>query len=304
MANISFSMGLIENFARYLANERNYSQRTVDSYTSDLVQFSDYVRSVDPEMTIQNADRDLVRDWMVSLMDTGSGPASVNRKLSTLRTFYKYLRLTGVVESSPAALVKGPKKPKPLPYFVRESDMDNILDNHDFGDGYKAVRDRAMMAVFYEAGLRLAELVSLDVRDVDMPSRLIKVTGKRSKQRIIPFGPDLESILTEYLSAREEFAGTADGPFFLGTGGGRIPRHQVYLTVHDVLSQESDVGKKSPHVLRHSFATSMLNNDAGLESVRELLGHDSVATTEIYTHTTFKELQDVYKKAHPRSDKG
>lgn len=297
-------MGLIENFARYLANERNYSQRTVDSYTSDLVQFSDYVRSVDPEMTIQNADRDLVRDWMVSLMDTGSGPASVNRKLSTLRTFYKYLRLTGVVESSPAALVKGPKKPKPLPYFVRESDMDNILDNHDFGDGYKAVRDRAMMAVFYEAGLRLAELVSLDVRDVDMPSRLIKVTGKRSKQRIIPFGPDLESILTEYLSAREEFAGTADGPFFLGTGGGRIPRHQVYLTVHDVLSQESDVGKKSPHVLRHSFATSMLNNDAGLESVRELLGHDSVATTEIYTHTTFKELQDVYKKAHPRSDKG
>lgn len=297
-------MGLIENFARYLANERNYSQRTVDSYTSDLVQFSDYVRSVDPEMTIQNADRDLVRDWMVSLMDTGSGPASVNRKLSTLRTFYKYLRLTGVVESSPAALVKGPKKPKPLPYFVRESDMDNILDNHDFGNGYKAVRDRAMMAVFYEAGLRLAELVSLDVRDVDMPSRLIKVTGKRSKQRIIPFGPDLESILTEYLSAREEFAGTADGPFFLGTGGGRIPRHQVYLTVHDVLSQESDVGKKSPHVLRHSFATSMLNNDAGLESVRELLGHDSVATTEIYTHTTFKELQDVYKKAHPRSDKG
>lgn len=297
-------MGLIENFARYLANERNYSQRTVDSYTSDLVQFSDYVRSVDPEMTIQNADRDLVRDWMVSLMDTGSGPASVNRKLSTLRTFYKYLRLTGVVESSPAALVKGPKKPKPLPYFVRESDMDNILDNHDFGDGYKAVRDRAMMAVFYEAGLRLAELVSLDVRDVDMPSRLIKVTGKRSKQRIIPFGPDLESILTEYLSAREEFAGTADGPFFLGTGGGRIPRHQVYLTVHDVLTQESDVGKKSPHVLRHSFATSMLNNDAGLESVRELLGHDSVATTEIYTHTTFKELQDVYKKAHPRSDKG
>lgn len=297
-------MGLIENFARYLANERNYSQRTVDSYTSDLVQFSDYVRSVDPEMTIQNADRDLVRDWMVSLMDTGSGPASANRKLSTLRTFYKYLRLTGVVESSPAALVKGPKKPKPLPYFVRESDMDNILDNHDFGDGYKAVRDRAMMAVFYEAGLRLAELVSLDVRDVDMPSRLIKVTGKRSKQRIIPFGPDLESILTEYLSAREEFAGTADGPFFLGTGGGRIPRHQVYLTVHDVLSQESDVGKKSPHVLRHSFATSMLNNDAGLESVRELLGHDSVATTEIYTHTTFKELQDVYKKAHPRSDKG
>lgn len=297
-------MGLIENFARYLANERNYSQRTVDSYTSDLVQFSDYVRSVDPEMTIQNADRDLVRDWMVSLMDTGSGPASVNRKLSTLRTFYKYLRLTGVVESSPAALVKGPKKPKPLPYFVRESDMDNILDNHDFGDGYKAVRDRAMMAVFYEAGLRLAELVSLDVHDVDMPSRLIKVTGKRSKQRIIPFGPDLESILTEYLSAREEFAGTADGPFFLGTGGGRIPRHQVYLTVHDVLSRESDVGKKSPHVLRHSFATSMLNNDAGLESVRELLGHDSVATTEIYTHTTFKELQDVYKKAHPRSDKG
>lgn len=297
-------MGLIENFARYLANERNYSQRTVDSYTSDLVQFSDYVRSVDPEMTIQNADRDLVRDWMVSLMDTGSGPASVNRKLSTLRTFYKYLRLTGVVESSPAALVKGPKKPKPLPYFVRESDMDNILDNHDFGNGYKAVRDRAMMAVFYEAGLRLAELVSLDVRDVDMPSRLIKVTGKRSKQRIIPFGPDLESILTEYLSAREEFAGTADGPFFLGTGGGRIPRHQVYLTVHDVLTQESDVGKKSPHVLRHSFATSMLNNDAGLESVRELLGHDSVATTEIYTHTSFKELQDVYKKAHPRSDKG
>lgn len=297
-------MGLIDNFARYLSNERNYSSRTVDSYTSDLVQFDQYIKGIDATQTLETADRDMVRDWMVSLMDTGSGPASVNRKLSTLRTFYRYLRLTGVVESSPAALVKGPKKPKPLPYFVRESEMDSILDSHDFGQGYKAVRDRAIMAVFYEAGLRLAELVSLDVRDIDMQAHLIKVTGKRNKQRIIPFGPDLESIITEYLTAREEFAGTPDGPFFLGTKGGRIPRHQVYQMVHQVLSQESDVGKKSPHVLRHSFATSMLNHDAGLETVRELLGHDSVSTTEIYTHTTFKELQDVYKKAHPRADKG
>ena len=302
MANICF-MGLIENFARYLSNERNYSDRTVGSYTSDLVQFSDFIKGIDAGISLETADRDLVRDWMVSLMDTGSGPASVNRKLSTLRTFYKYLILTGVVDKSPAALVKGPKKAKPLPHFVRESDMDNILDLHDFGEGYVAVRDRAVMAVFYEAGLRLAELVSLDVPDVDMASRQIKVTGKRNKQRIIPFGPDLESILTGYLESRLEFAGTPDGPFFLGTRGGRIPRHQVYLMVRKVLSQESDVGKKSPHVLRHTFATSMLNNDAGLESVRELLGHDSVSTTEIYTHTTFKELQDIYKKAHPRSDK-
>lgn len=296
-------MGLIENFARYLSNERNYSVRTVESYTSDLVQFRDFIKSLDAENVLESADRDMVRDWMVTLMDTGSGAASVNRKLSTLRTFYKYLRKIGVTQNSPAALVKGPKKSKPLPSFVRESEMDAIIDEHDFGQGYIAARDRAIMAVFYEAGLRLAELVSLDVPDVDMCSRLIKVTGKRNKERIVPFGPDLETILSEYLSQRGQFAGTPDGPFFLGTRGGRVPRHQVYRMARQVLSQESDVAKKSPHVLRHTFATSMLNHDAGLETVRELLGHDSVSTTEIYTHTTFKELQDVYKKAHPRADK-
>ena len=181
--------------------------------------------------------------------------------------------------------------------------MDELLDDPkiDLGEGFIGVRNRTVIAVFYETGMRMAELIGLDDRDVDFSTRTIKVTGKRDKQRFIPLGEELELRLKKYLDARTEAFGQSDGAFFVSQKGERIPRHQVYLLVKDALSKVSDVSKKSPHVLRHTFATSMLNHDAELGAVKELLGHNSLQTTEIYVHTTFQELKEIYKQAHPRA---
>jgi integrase/recombinase XerC len=181
--------------------------------------------------------------------------------------------------------------------------MDELLDdeNINLGEGFIGIRNRTVIAVFYETGMRMAELIGLDDRDIDFGTRTIKVTGKRDKQRFIPFGDDLDKRLHEYLDARTQEFGQRNGAFFLSPKGERIPRHQVYLLVKDALSKVSDVSKKSPHVLRHTFATSMLNHDAELGAVKELLGHNSLQTTEIYVHTTFQELKEIYKQAHPRA---
>lgn len=308
----------IQQFVEYLRLELNYSERTVASYLEDLVLFEQFLKGRDSALTLLTADADLVRAWVMQMMDAGYKSTSVNRKLSTLRTFYRYLRLRGVVDSSPVSGVKGPKNKKPLPQFVRASEMDELLDHVDLGEGFLGARNRAVLDMLYETGIRLAELVGLNDQDVDLAVCQIKVTGKRDKQRIIPFGRELKATLQDYLELREEWLSQrkqqdmetarrgasaeqeGERPFFYGTKGGRIPRHQVYLLVHDSLGKVSTVKKKSPHVLRHTFATSMLNGGAELGAVKELLGHDSLATTQVYTHTTFEELKDVYRKAHPR----
>ena len=293
----------IDQFAEYLRLERNYSERTVSSYCSDLTLFRQFLKETDAGLDFLSADRDVVRLWVVDMMEKGETTTTVNRKLSALRSFYRFLRIKGLVTASPAQGVKGPKNKKPLPQFVREADMDRLLDDPeiDLGDGFLGVRNRTVIAAFYETGMRMAELIGLDDRDVDFGSRTIKVTGKRDKQRFIPFGNDLERRLKEYLEARTAEFGETHGAFFLSPKGGRIPRHQVYLLVKDALGKVSDVSKKSPHVLRHTFATSMLNHDAELGAVKELLGHNSLQTTEIYVHTTFQELKEIYKQAHPRA---
>ena len=293
----------IDQFAEYLRLERNYSERTVSSYCSDLTLFRQFLKETDAGLDFLSADRDVVRLWVVDMMEKGETTTTVNRKLSALRSFYRFLRIKGLVTASPAQGVKGPKNKKPLPQFVREADMDRLLDDPeiDLGDGFLGVRNRTVIAVFYETGMRMAELIGLDDRDVDFGSRTIKVTGKRDKQRFIPFGDDLERRLKEYLEARTAEFGETHGAFFLSPKGERIPRHQVYLLVKDALGRVSDVSKKSPHVLRHTFATSMLNHEAELGAVKELLGHNSLQTTEIYVHTTFQELKEIYEQAHPRA---
>jgi len=293
----------IDQFAEYLRLERNYSERTVSSYCSDLTLFRQFLKETDAGLDFLSADRDVVRLWVVDMMEKGETTTTVNRKLSALRSFYRFLRIKGLITASPAQGVKGPKNKKPLPQFVREADMDRLLDDPDIdlGDGFLGVRNRTVIAVFYETGMRMAELIGLDDRDVDFSSRTIKVTGKRDKQRFIPFGEELERRLKEYLEARTAEFGETHGAFFLSPKGERIPRHQVYLLVKDALGKVSDVSKKSPHVLRHTFATSMLNHDAELGAVKELLGHNSLQTTQIYVHTTFKELKEIYKQAHPRA---
>jgi len=293
----------IDQFADYLRLERNYSPKTVASYRRDLVLFRQFLTDTDATLDLLTADRDTVRLWVVDMMDKGEKSTTVNRKLSTLRSFYRFLRMKGITDHSPLQGIKGPKNKKPLPQFVKESDMDKLLDDTDInlGDGFIGIRNRTVIATFYETGMRMAELIGLDDRDIDFGSRIIKVTGKRDKQRFIPFGNDLERRLKEYLEARTAEFGDTHGAFFLSRKGERIPRHQVYLLVKDALSKVSDVSKKSPHVLRHTFATSMLNHDAELGAVKELLGHNSLQTTEIYVHTTFQELKEIYKQAHPRA---
>lgn len=291
---------LKESFLEYLSLERNYSDKTVISYGTDIAKFEEYFKGLDESLDFTAVDSDVVRSWVLKLMDEGYEAASVNRKMSSLRSFYRYLLRKKMVAADPTQKVAGLKRKKPLPVFVREADMDRLLDAADLGEGFKAVRNRLIVEMFYETGMRLSELVGLNDGDVDFSASVIKVTGKRNKQRLIPFGEELREDMRAYLSLRDDYAANADA-FFVGKDGKRIGRSTVYLLVRRYLSKVVTLKKKSPHVLRHSFATSMLNNHAELEAVKELLGHESLKTTEIYTHTTFEELKKVYEQAHPRA---
>lgn len=291
----------VESFLHYLRYERNYSEKTVVSYGIDLRDFQGYLNGVDVELKLENVDSDVVRGWIVKLMESGLSGASVNRKLSALRTFYKYLLKKKIITVDPMSIVKGPKRKKPLPTFVREGDMDRLLDGGLFDDSFEGVRDKLIMAMFYETGIRLSELISLDDTDIDLFSNVLKVTGKRNKQRLIPFGENLKNAIRSYIECRNVAVGCSCEAFFVRKNGKRLYQMLVYKLVKQNLSKVVALKKRSPHVLRHSFATAMLNNDAELEAVKELLGHESVTTTEIYTHTTFEELKKVYKQAHPRA---
>ncbi len=292
---------LKESFLKYLRYERNYSEKTVLSYGTDLRKFEEYFKGLDEGIDFLTVDPDLVRGWVMAMMDAGYTATSVNRKLSSLRSFYRFLLRKGLVKADPMLKVAGPKKKKPLPVFVKEADMDRLLDAADFGEGFTGIRDRMIVEMFYSTGMRLSELVGLTDADVDFSSGLIKVTGKRNKQRLIPFGEELRGDMEAYLLARDENREGACDAFFVRKGGKVMLPETVRLIVKRNLSKVVTLKKKSPHVLRHSFATSMLNRHADLEAVKELLGHESLTTTEIYTHTTFEELKKVYEQAHPRA---
>lgn len=290
-----------EDFLRYIRLERNYSEKTIVSYETDLCEFECYLETLEDGVKLENADSDIVRNWLVNLMDKGMAQSSVNRKISALRTFYKYLLKKNIITKDPMLLVKGPRRKKPLPVFVKQADMDRLLDDVSFENSFQGARERLVLAVFYETGIRLSELISMKDSDVDIHKKILKVTGKRNKQRYIPFGEELKNAMLVYLKFRDE---TVDAPceaFFVRENGKSLYQMMVYKMVKRNLSKVVTLKKKSPHVLRHSFATAMLNNDAELEAVKELLGHESVTTTEIYTHTTFEELKRVYKQAHPRA---
>lgn len=292
---------LKESFLEYLELEKNYSDKTVISYESDLREFEGYLKGVSEDLDLLAVDADLVRGWVVSLMDRGFASTSVNRKLSSLRSFYRYLLKRGYVTVDPVAKVQGPKVKKPLPVFVKEADMDRLLDQVDFGSGFEGVRDRLIIEMFYLTGMRRSELVNLRDGDVDFSACVIKVTGKRNKQRLIPFAEQLKEDLLLYLSLRNEICAGACEAFFVRKDGRMLTPVAVYLLVKRNLAKVVTLKKKSPHVLRHSFATSMLNHDAEIEAVKELLGHENLMATEIYTHTTFEELKKVYEQAHPRA---
>ncbi|WP_273159189.1 tyrosine recombinase XerC [Bacteroides fluxus] len=294
-------MLLADSFLDYLLYERNYSEGTVKYYRSDILELQDFGKEMLGDLTPSDIDAELVREWIASLMDRGCASSTINRKLSSIRAYYKFLLRRGEVTVDPLRKITGPKKKKPLPVFLREGEMDKLLDDTDFGEGFEGCRNHLIIEMFYATGMRLSELIGLDDKDVDYSASLIKVTGKRNKQRLIPFDEELKFSMQEYVNVRNETIPVRSDAFFVRENGKRLYRSIVAYLVKRNLSKVVTVKKRSPHVLRHTFATAMLNNGADLGSIKELLGHESLATTEVYTHTTFEELKKVYNQAHPRA---
>ncbi len=292
---------MVDKFLDYLLFERNYSKRTIVSYGEDLKAFESYFRNLDDRLSWESIDSDIIRDWMESMMDKGNTATSINRRLSALRSLYRFALSHHLVEKDPAHKLNGPKKEKPLPYFLKEREMDQLLDEVAWSDRYKDVCARTIILTFYETGMRLSELTGLKEKDVDFHEMQMKVTGKRNKQRIIPFGEELKNALVSYINVRDENIVRLSDEVFLDEKGNNMKDAHVRYVVKKWLPKVCTLKKHSPHVLRHSFATSMLNNRAGLESVKQLLGHKSLETTEVYTHTTFEQLKRVYTSAHPRA---
>ena len=292
---------MIDQFLNYLRYERNASPQTVQTYEESLREFESYIAFREDGLSLGTVDTDLIRDWMESLMDRGNNASTINKKLSALRSFFRFALKRGLVEKDPAHALAGLKKSKPLPQFLREGEMDRLLDGMEWGEGYKDVRARTLLLLLYETGLRRSELAGLNDGDIDFGACQLKVTGKRNKQRIVPFGAELAEALKGYMDVRNEQLRLDGDALFLNDKGHRMTGQQVYAIVRKHLAGATSLKKRSPHVLRHTFATAMLNNGAGLESIKNLLGHESVSTTEIYAHTTFEQLKRVYKEAHPRA---
>ena len=292
---------MINEFLNYLKFERNRSDLTIKNYGEDLRAFKEFYGNLEGCHSWKSVDSDIIRDWMESMMDKGNNATSINRRLSALRSFYRFALTRKLVDKDPVHGVTGPKKGRPLPQFLKENEMDRLLDAESWMDSFEDVRDRTVIMTFYETGIRLSELIGLDDSMVDFSNRQLKVTGKRNKQRVIPFGEELLAMLRDYMKCRDKKVNLQSEALFVTAKGQRMASSQVREAVRKNLSKVCTLKKRTPHVLRHTFATAMLNNKAGIESVKKLLGHESLSTTEIYTHTTFEQLKREYYSAHPRA---
>ena len=292
---------MINEFLNYLKFERNRSDLTIKNYGEDLRVFKEFYGNLDSRLSWKSVDSDIIRDWMESMMDKGNNATSINRRLSALRSFYRFALARKLVDKDPVHGVTGPKKGRPLPQFLKENEMDRLLDAESWTESFEDVRDRTVIMTFYETGIRLSELTGLDDSMVDFSNRQLKVTGKRNKQRVIPFGEELLATLRDYMKCRDKEVNLQSEALFVSAKGQRMTSSQVREAVRKNLSKVCTLKKRTPHVLRHTFATAMLNNKAGIESVKKLLGHESLSTTEIYTHTTFEQLKREYYSAHPRA---
>ena len=289
------------DFLQYIKYIKHYSPNTVLSYQKDLEQFFCYSGfDAGSEESAVNAQH--IREWMVHLLENGNTARTTNRKISALKRYFGYLLKEGIISANPAKRVLTPKMDKKLPVFVSEDHMDNLLDHVEFGEDYTGFRNRVLIETFYNTGMRLSELVNLRLSDIDFSQQTIKVLGKRNKERIIPISPVFYELLQEFIAAgSKEFPGLKVDYLFLTSTRKKIYPRLVYRIVHRFLMMVTTVDKKSPHVLRHTFATHMLNKGADLNAIKELLGHANLSATEVYTHNTFEKLKSVYKQAHPRA---
>jgi integrase/recombinase XerC len=291
---------LIQAYSNYLRLQKRSSIHTDIAYTGDLKDFQNFIIQSFEISDIQEIKTTHIKSFIVHLLDQQLDPKSVRRKISSLQGFYKYLLLKEIVSHNPLKKITLPKTSKKLPVFAGVEKMNLLLDDNNFTNEYPSVRDRTIVSLFYATGIRLSELSNLKVQDIDFYNQNIKVTGKRNKERIVPLNQSIVKDLKHYLDKRSEIQSTTD-TLFLTDKGEKIYNKMIYRIVNKQMSSVLTNKKKSPHVLRHTFATHMLDAGADLNSVKELLGHSSIAATQVYTHNTIEKLKKVYKQAHPRA---
>ena len=286
-----------DGFIQYLQFEKRFSNHTLVAYITDLAQFIIYLQKTYEIKSIEEINHTVVRSWIVSLMENKISPRSVNRKITTLKSFYKYLLRQKIVAENPMLKIQSPKTSKRLPVFVEKEKMDMLLDVVDFGEDEEGQRNKLIIEIFYATGMRLSELINLKETNIDFHQCQLKVLGKRNKERIIPFNKEIKTTIESYIKSKKDLPNEF---LFETKKGKRLTEETVYGVVRSYLSLVTTIDKKSPHVLRHTFATHMLNNGADLNAIKELLGHANLSATQVYTHNTVEKLKSIHKQAHPR----
>ena len=293
MGNIT----LIKNFLNYLTIEKRYSVHTTVSYKNDLNQFNLYLSESYSGIEFQKVEMIHVRSYMVHLLESKLAKSTVARKVSSIKSLYKFMKKEQLISSSPIQLLETPKLDSRLPVFLKEEEVVNLFEEFKFEDSFSGKRDKMILYLFYQTGIRLSELIG--IKDVDVINGELKVLGKRNKERIIPLSNNIQPLIDQYLNLKDEL-GFKKKYFFVTDNGNKLYEKFVYRKVNYYLSMVSSKQKKSPHILRHTFATHMLNNGADLNSIKEILGHENLSATQVYTHNTFQKLKSIHKQSHPR----
>ncbi len=290
----------ILSFCDYLSHQKRYSPHTITAYKKDLEQFKQFLLTNFELENLKEANSSIIRSWIVQLIEDGVSTRSINRKISTLKSFYKYLLKNKEIEVSPLLKVVTPKTSTRLPVFVGENEMSKLFSEIEYENNFEGIRNKLILELLYSTGIRLTELVNLKLSSIDNSNSTIKVIGKRNKERIIPFGKNLNESIFNYLIERQKITPSENNLFLTKVGKNIYPK-LVYRIVNHYLSIITTVSKKSPHVLRHTFATHMLNNGADLNSIKEILGHANLSATQVYTHNTIEKLKNIHKQAHPKA---
>jgi integrase/recombinase XerC len=300
--NVIYLDSFIRPFIDYLKFEKRYSEHTIISYQGDLVSFFQYLEQKFGPLSLQEISASLVRSWLASLKADHISSRSVNRKISSLKSFFKYQLRSGTVEQTPLNNIVSPKTSKRLPLYVEQKDIATLFSHIEFPDDWNGHTDKLLIEIFYNTGMRLSELINIRENQIDYGNCTIKILGKGNKERIIPLSANMRSDIIKYVQAKRiEFQAFDDTYLLVNSKGKKLYSKLVYLCVKKYLGAVTTIDKKSPHVLRHTFATHLTNSGAELNSVKELLGHSSLAATQVYTHNTIEKLKDVYKKAHPKA---
>jgi integrase/recombinase XerC len=293
---------MIDSFLKYLTYEKRSSPHTIQSYQTDLLQFESFIQIHYDPKEVENADHRMIRDWMVTLVETGYSPKSINRKIASLRSYYKFLLKHNYISKDPTQKIRILKSGKKIPHFVKEEEIVRLFDEYDFGTEFEGVRDQLLLELLYGTGIRLSELLNLKETDIDFFEGTIKVLGKRNKERIIPLNTELKIRISVYLESKKaNFIENGNEYLIVTNSGEKCYSMFVYRTVRKYLNLFTSIDKRSPHVLRHSFATHLLNKGAELNAVKDLLGHTSLAATQVYTHNSLEKLKKVFDQAHPKA---